>query len=577
MFIFKYQNSVPMAMKNLIILISLVTQIFFSCSPNANKIKKISLDEYRDKMKAAWLGQMAGVGWGAPTEFKYVDEIIPQEKVPPWDPEMINQHGNDDLYVEQTFLASMDQYGLDVSPQQAGIDFANTGYGLWAANKRGRENLRSGIAPPESSHPQYSDNCDDIDYQIEADYSGIIAPGMPTVAIELGEKFGRIMNYGDGLYGGQFVGGMYAAAFFENDIEKILEAGLACIPSESNYARCVRDVMAWHDQNPDDWEKTWQLIEDKYRLSLEFQGFAAQRENVYVPIDAKLNGAYIVLGLLYGNSNMDSTIVISMRGGKDSDCNPSNAAGVLATTIGFRNLPEKFKTALDEERKFSYSKYNFNQLLEVCEKFAREYVIRNGGRIEKDDTGREYFIIPERTPIPSEFHPSYNPGSFNPDNRYTGQELEKIEAYPIKAFEPLFEGKEIQWVIEHSGRGVQPESIKWNGRADVLVTIPMNAERSVRMEYRGEPLLSAGEKGHFEFNAGAEKGTAWRLLAYIGYRQVLDTLIQAGVEQSVWRSISLPIERREEGPALNLSLFAGMAEGEPTPNYWSDFKMVKDN
>ena len=38
---------------------------------------------------------------------------------------------------------------------------------------------------------------------------------MPNVAIELGEKFGRLMNYGDGLYGGQFIGGMYAAAFFE--------------------------------------------------------------------------------------------------------------------------------------------------------------------------------------------------------------------------------------------------------------------------------------------------------------------------------------------------------------------------
>lgn len=250
----------------------------FSCDFNKKQENKISVEEYRDKMKAAWIGQMAGVGWGLPTEFKFPDEIIPLDKVPPWDPGMVNQQGNDDLYVEMTFMASLEKYGLDVSIRQAGIDFANTGYGLWAANRRGRENLRSGIAPPESSHPQYSDNCDDIDYQIEADYSGIIAPGMPNVPIQLGEKFGRLMNYGDGLYGGQFVGGMYASAYFETDIEKIMESGLACIPEESNYATCIRDVMMWYKQYPDDWKKTWQLIEDKYRHSLDYQGFAAQRK-----------------------------------------------------------------------------------------------------------------------------------------------------------------------------------------------------------------------------------------------------------------------------------------------------------
>ena len=89
-------------------------------------------------MKAAWVGQMAGVGWGLPTEFDYIDEMIPVEGVPEWKPGMINQQGNDDLYVEMTFLSSMEKHGTDVSIRQAGIDFANTGYGLWAANRSGR-------------------------------------------------------------------------------------------------------------------------------------------------------------------------------------------------------------------------------------------------------------------------------------------------------------------------------------------------------------------------------------------------------------------------------------------------------
>ncbi|MCU0980244.1 MAG: ADP-ribosylglycohydrolase family protein [Pirellulaceae bacterium] len=182
------------------------------------QFRRLPVKEYRDKMKAGWIGQIAGVAWGAPTEFKWREKIIPESDMPKWQPGMINNaFGQDDLYVDMTFLRSMEQYGLDVSIRQAGIDFANSGYPLWCANDAGRKNLRRGIAPPDSSHPQFNQCPNDIDYQIEADFSGLIAPGMPNTAIKLGEKFGRLMNYGDGVYGGQFMGAMYCEAFFETD------------------------------------------------------------------------------------------------------------------------------------------------------------------------------------------------------------------------------------------------------------------------------------------------------------------------------------------------------------------------
>ena len=80
------------------------------------------------------------------------------------------------------FLRTLELYGMDVSIRQAGIDFANSGYPLWHANKAGRDNLRKGIAPPDSGHPKFNDHADDIDYQIEADYAGLIAPGRPRQA-----------------------------------------------------------------------------------------------------------------------------------------------------------------------------------------------------------------------------------------------------------------------------------------------------------------------------------------------------------------------------------------------------------
>jgi hypothetical protein len=364
------------------------------------------------------------VGWGGPTEFKYKGQIIPEDKMPPWKPELINQFRQDDIYVEMTFLRTLELYGFDCAIRQAGIDFANSGYRLWHANRNGRDNLRKGIAPPDSGHPEFNRHADDIDYQIEADYAGLIAPGMPNVAIELGEKFGRLMNYGDGLYGGQFVGGMYAEAFFENDMVKIVKAGLKCIPAKSQYAECIRDVLAWYKENPEDWEKTWQLIEEKYQDNPDYRRFSCDKGEFN--IDAKINGAYIVMGLLYGEGNPDKTIIISTRCGQDSDCNPSNAGGILFTTIGFENLPDKFKSALNPEGKFSHTPYNFPTLVEVSKKLVRQAVIRQGGSVMKNMDGQEAFIVQVRKPKPSKLEQCWEPGPIA-NSKFSEEEMTKIK------------------------------------------------------------------------------------------------------------------------------------------------------
>jgi hypothetical protein len=385
----------------------------------------IAVSEYVDKMKGGWIGQMAGVGWGGPTEFHYKGVIMPADKMPEWKPEMINQFGQDDIYVEMTFLRSLELYGMDVSIRQAGIDFANSGYSLWHANRAGRDLLRKGIAPPDSGHPAFNKHADDIDYQIEADYAGLIAPGMPNVAIELGEKFGRLMNYGDGLYGGQFVGGMYAEAFFENDMEKVVRAGLRCIPAGSQYAECIRDVLEWYRQNPTDWAKTWELINEKYHKNPAYRRFSCDKGDFN--IDAKINGAYIVMGLLYGKGDPDKTIVISTRCGQDSDCNPSNSGGILFTTIGFERLPERFKSALNPEGTFSHTPYNFPKLTSVCEKLVRESVLRGGGKIEKGAAGEEVFVIPSKKPRPSKLEQCWDAGPAA-NSKFAEAEMAKITA-----------------------------------------------------------------------------------------------------------------------------------------------------
>jgi hypothetical protein len=457
----------------ILLLLALVcTQAFLSrLTAQGAEFRRLTVREYRDRMKAGWVGQMAGVTWGAPTEFKFKDQIIPADKVPAWKPGLINgAFTQDDLYVDMTFLRTLELYGLNAPIRQAGLDFANSQYPLWCANAAGRKNLRAGIAPPDSSHPQFNKCPNDIDYQIEADFSGLIAPGLPQVAIDLGEKFGRLMNYGDGMYAGQFVGSLYAAAFFESDREKIIETALQAIPAQCQYAEMVRDLVAWHRAEPGDWEQTWRLCQKKYRENPEYQKASNGG------IDCKINGAYVLMGLLYGQRDPDRTITIAMRGGQDSDCNPSSAAGVLFTTMGFAKVPERFTSDLSQTNIFSHTAYSFPGLIAVCEKLARAAVVKYGGRVE-NEAGEEVFIVPVRAPQPSKLELSWAPGPIS-NSRFTPAELAQIKVASVPghmhaAVDKFASG----WEINKCGTDMDPGlRAEWGGKPNVLVTHPLDQD-----------------------------------------------------------------------------------------------------
>jgi hypothetical protein len=471
--------------------------------------RRLPAEEYRDKMFGGWVGQIAGVAWAAPTEFKWNDVIIPMASVPKWKPETINEaFGQDDLYVEMTFLRTLEEHGLDVSIRQAGIDFANSEYELWCANDAGRRNLRAGIAPPDSSHPQFNKCPNDIDYQIEADFSGLISPGMPNSVVALGEKFGRLMNYGDGVYGGQFVGAMYAEAFFTDDIQQIIAAGLAAIPEESQYAEMVRDMVKWHRENPDDWQDAWRLALKKYRQDPEYQKASNGT------IDVKINGVAILLGLLYGAGDMDQTIIISTRAGWDSDCNPSSAAGVLGTALGYGKLPEQYKGRLDMTRKFSYTAYDVPGLKAVCEKLARQIVVQQGGRMDGDT-----FVIPAAPVRPSTLELSWAPGPVA-NSRFTEEEYAKVrfKPHPAEVADPdptkrvqaavseLFKGTSgtATWTVSPNGPDMNPGyRAEYHGRKHVVMTHPLDKDTGVTLSKdldvpNGSPKLVVTIANHAE-------------------------------------------------------------------------------
>src|SRR5438445_3948039 len=114
-----------------------------------------------------------------------------------------------------TFGQVLNDKGLNATTVDFGNMFRNARYQLWHAHLAARWALKRGVPAELSGTPSYNAHAKDIDFQIESDFIGLMAPGLPRAANDLCLRAGRVMNYGDGIYGGMFVSGMYAAAFFE--------------------------------------------------------------------------------------------------------------------------------------------------------------------------------------------------------------------------------------------------------------------------------------------------------------------------------------------------------------------------
>lgn len=437
---------------------SILAIILFSTSSFGQEIKisarqqtmTLSQDILKDKIKGGWAGQTIGVTFGGPTEFRYNGTMM-QDYIPiKWYPgylkhTMENNPGlYDDVYMDLTFVDVFEKHGLDAPVEKFAAAYANAGYMLWHANQVGRYNILHGIKAPLSGQWEHNPHADCIDYQIESDFSGLMSPGMPNTASQISDKIGHIMNYGDGWYGGVYMGAMYTLAFTSTDIHYVVNEALKTIPQQSRFYNVISDVIQWHKQYPDDWKKTWFEIERKWSEDVGCP------DGVFVPfnIDATVNAAYVVLGLLYGDGDYTKTLEISTRAGQDSDCNPSSAGGILGTLIGYSKIPAYWKQGLAEAETldFKYTTMSLNEVYEIGYKHALQNIQQNGGTVKGENV-----TIKLQQPIPVRFEQSFK-GHFPIERRSIGQNLKD----------------EFTFEFEGIGFAMRGESAKWNDNSDYV-------------------------------------------------------------------------------------------------------------
>jgi len=363
-------------------------------------------EQLQDKIKGGWAGQTIGVVYGAPVEFKYQGSIIPATQNIPWREGYVKYWWDkkpglfDDIYTDLNFVAAFEKHGLNVSMDTIANHWARTAYHLAHANQASRYNILNGIMPPQSGNWKNNPHADDLDFQIEADFIGLMTPGMVNSATEIADRVGHIMNSGDGYYGGVYVSALYSMAFVSNDATEIVEQAIKTIPEKTKFHDCIADVIKWHKKYPNDWQATWFELQKKWNNDVGCPKGCFLSFN----IDAKINSAYVTIGLLYGKGDFTKSIDIATRCGQDADCNPATVGGVLGVMLGYSNIPAFWLKPLQEIEPLNFegTTTSLAKAYDLSYKHATEMIKLAGGTVDSNK-----IVIPYAEPVAVAFEQNF--------------------------------------------------------------------------------------------------------------------------------------------------------------------------
>lgn len=110
--------------------------------------------------------------------------------------------------------------------------------------------MHYGYTPPFTGDKEINPHWFQIDPQLINEIWSYTAPGMVQYAAQKSEWAALITSDSWGVEPTIHYGAMYAAAFFETDINKLIEIGLKELPANGRYAQTVRHMIDLHKRTP---------------------------------------------------------------------------------------------------------------------------------------------------------------------------------------------------------------------------------------------------------------------------------------------------------------------------------------
>lgn len=307
-----------------------------------------------EKMYAGFLGMCAGIRLGAPVEptcwtFERIKEVY--GTIDHYTKSYKNFAADDDSNGPVFFIRALKDYAQnrEMTAEDVGnawLDFAREGIGMfwWGGDQVSTEhtaflNLKKGMKAPESGSVAVNGEimAEQIGGQIFIDTWGMLFPNDPEKAADYAEKAASVSHDQNGLYGARFMAACVSAAFSAETITEIIEKGMSVIPADSLYMNLIQEVLAFYHQEPHDFEKCRQFLEDNWGYD-KYTGVCH-----IIP-----NAGICVLALLYGEGDLARTIEIATMCAWDTDCNAGNVGTILGVFNGLAGVPRKYREPIND-------------------------------------------------------------------------------------------------------------------------------------------------------------------------------------------------------------------------------------
>jgi ADP-ribosylglycohydrolase len=373
---------------------------------SGGKNPQISIPEYRDKVYASWLGQIVGNIYGLSYEFRFIEEPGPDdfpygfgvslERVRKVD----GAFSDDDTDIEYMYLLQMEKHGIEPGYEQLANAWKHhVRDRVWVANRNALTLMHAGYSPPLTGNKNYNPNWFQIDPQLINEIWAVTAPGMLDYAARKSAWAAKITNDDFGIEPTIHYAAMYAAAFFEQDILKLIDTGTAALPRGSRFAATVEHMKRLHEAFPDDWQKARKVMADTYYGQFDYN------QRAWAAVDANLNGAAAILALLYGEGDFQRTLDIASGLGFDADNQAATMSGLLGIVHGTDGIPEDLLYPLGREvwqQPFNDHYINVSRhdlpdasIRDMARRTAAQgekVILANGGRIVTEH-GVDYYEI----------------------------------------------------------------------------------------------------------------------------------------------------------------------------------------
>ncbi len=310
--------------------------------------------DYIERCYAGWLAKLVGIRYGAPIEGWWYNRI--KEVYGELDGYVVDYNrfaADDDSNGPMIFIRALNDatHTRDITPQdiaQTWLNYAPYEHGFywWGGYGISTEhtaylNLRNGIPAPKSGSIEQNGStiAEQIGGQIFIDTWGLVCPGQPALAAEYAGKAASVSHGGNGVYGGQYVAAAIALAFTAKNIREVIEGALEYIPTDCEYARATKAVIAFYDgQAVKNWREAYRYVRDNW-------GYAKYPGNCHIIP----NAAVMILSMIYGEGDFDKTLNICNMCGWDTDCNVGNVATIMGVLCGIEAINyEKWRKPIND-------------------------------------------------------------------------------------------------------------------------------------------------------------------------------------------------------------------------------------